>query len=1246
MNRRKHQRGIALITTLIMLSVVTLMAVAFLAVSRRERASVTTSTDRQDAKAMADAAVQRAEAEVISRVLAASNVLNYDLLVSTNLINPRGYIPNDTNVYNVSYQNPSGGPLSNNDLLEMLQNLQVDARPPVFVAVKDPASEQRTVEDFRFYLDYNRNQLFETNGVFREVVNDAGSFVPGGTNFHIGDPEWIGVLRRPDQPHSASNHFVGRYAYLVVPIGKTLDINFIHNRAKKINAILSEGFYRNQGVGGWEINLAAFLRDLNTNEWPKVSYDYRFGDNSAASPSSGFAFDDAFFLLNYRYDTNFNKLNSVTQLYGQSGSRAYLGDGIDGYSDGPVQFDVNRRYTGTNGNFIITEDDETNRPWPGSDNPVQFFDLEAMFGAYDDRSVINNGRDTLTYRLLHASTNRTTYDRHTFYRLLGQLGTDSITSNRSKINLTYDNRLDFNPGLVGLSEGVNVGYHATNFVRWTPIAFFTNAADRILKATHPPFGQGIPLLAVTNIGIWPTNYYSPAVHRSLQLAANLFDATTNRYPGISRPEVPSVFRPVFGVDRQFPKGIAIVDYEDITEDWESKLWQTAHYDIDESESRPNIKKYERIAGIPVVIGAKKGYPNFNEFFTRSVVTMGRKLELVKKAPAARPSFTNQLYTIGISNVFGLEFWNSYTQAFGRQLELRARLEIEIVLSNDVKVIQTYKTTINHSSVIQPDQWQGGQFQIPIRTNILFVPTSLYQVRNGGLVPLQNNRLEPFFESAVGFPLPTLRLNVTNRLQAALIAENGGRRWLVEYVDLDNLGMQIDIARELYGNTTLGGTPSASGQFWSTNRSRPGAIPEGVALQIQASLGDHPVDWNSASSETIPPASKALSIRRFREFMGFGGNAGTSPTLRMQAPFSPGRKISQEFSWQVNDPLVNDLIWDLIDPRRSTNVVKLLDPNDPVVDEAGGLGEVNRRHQPWGNRYRRVEQVASVEVGDYDTSVKDPQITRSDDWDFPTNAFPSLGWIGRVHRGTPWQTVYLKSQAVIPETWRLWSGHLRWIWPGNIEPLGTQPTNDWRLLDLFTTSINDNAARGQLSVNQSGIAAWSAVLSGVPIFTNSAGGPIASSVIQPATPELSLIVDGINRERELRLGRRFSYMGEVLSTPELTERSPYVQVTKPELTPIDPVLERIPQMTLSLLRADQPRFAVYAYGQSLRPAPGSVITDFGRFFQMPTNYIITGEYVTKTLIRLDSSIERDPVSRQNRLSVRPVKEAFNEVPLTE
>ncbi len=94
----------------------------------------------------------------------------------------------------------------------------------------------------------------------------------------VGDPEWIGILERPDAPYGPNNKFIARYAFIAVPIGNALDLNAIHNQ------VFDEGnassgiclmparrmhYFRNQGVGSWEINLAAFLADLNTNEWGK-----------------------------------------------------------------------------------------------------------------------------------------------------------------------------------------------------------------------------------------------------------------------------------------------------------------------------------------------------------------------------------------------------------------------------------------------------------------------------------------------------------------------------------------------------------------------------------------------------------------------------------------------------------------------------------------------------------------------------------------------------------------------------------------------------------------------------------------------------------------------------------------------------------------------------------------------------------------------------------------------------------------
>src|SRR5690349_10190575 len=56
---RLGEQGVALVVTLIMLSVITFMAIAFLVLSRGERTSVATATDQSLARLAADNALER-----------------------------------------------------------------------------------------------------------------------------------------------------------------------------------------------------------------------------------------------------------------------------------------------------------------------------------------------------------------------------------------------------------------------------------------------------------------------------------------------------------------------------------------------------------------------------------------------------------------------------------------------------------------------------------------------------------------------------------------------------------------------------------------------------------------------------------------------------------------------------------------------------------------------------------------------------------------------------------------------------------------------------------------------------------------------------------------------------------------------------------------------------------------------------------------------------------------------------------
>lgn len=68
------------------------------------------------------------------------------------------------------------------------------------------------------------------------------------------------------------------------------------------------------------------------------------------------------------------------------------------------------------------------------------------------------------------------------------------------------------------------------------------------------------------------------------------------------------------------------------------------------------------------------------------------------------------------------------------------------------------------------------------------------------------------------------------------------------------------------------------------------------------------------------------------------------------------------------------------------------------------------------------------------------IRSSDDWDFSSEPVLNLGWLDRVHRGTPWQTIYFDASAAGSE----------WLYSmgGPASTWDTHPTNDWRLISAF------------------------------------------------------------------------------------------------------------------------------------------------------------------------------------------------------
>ena len=116
---------------------------------------------------------------------------------------------------------------------------------------------------------------------------------------------------------------------MVLPAGRSLDVNWIHNQVLDRSGLGGvDVYFRNQGVGGWEVNLAGFLSDLNTNYWG----DYRY-DPYAVDPGSA-AFNDASEIHQFRFPNAIvpDRLSDIVP----NPLALPTGNAIDVYGSGPL----------------------------------------------------------------------------------------------------------------------------------------------------------------------------------------------------------------------------------------------------------------------------------------------------------------------------------------------------------------------------------------------------------------------------------------------------------------------------------------------------------------------------------------------------------------------------------------------------------------------------------------------------------------------------------------------------------------------------------------------------------------------------------------------------------------------------------------------------------------------------------------------------------------------------------------------
>jgi len=642
-------------------------------------------------------------------------------------------------------------------------------------------------------------------------------------------------------------------------------------------------------------------------------------------------------------------------------------------------------------------------------------------------------------------------------------------------------------------------------------------------------------LDLHHIPIYPTNGYSREVHRLLQVTANLYDSTTNH--GDSYPWFPTCFRPQFGTNGEevFISGYVKEEAAGfIHHPWRS---------VENVEDRP-IEPDDNVYGIPIILGAKKGFPNFNEFAVQTVADVTRKLELRKAVVGGQPVETNQMFIVGISNSVAVELWHPWTNDYPRDLAMGLTAETTCTLTNDHGFVQTTTFTNDASAFLAAGSFKTDQFRVPLLRVSLPLSNSVFRAApTAHFDPISLGNANVFEAMGPAFATNRWTLNMKTKLLLYMFDD----LHLVDYVALSDLMTSFDVSGEL--NNPSGDNYS----LW--NMQSAGNVTRGVRSQIDISLGSIPVlDWNSYGFNQPTGTDKQKAIDGFRAFLGLAPPSLTN--LVMQAPFTPTRVMVQTTTWEANDPLLHQCTPQLLGiAARPATATQSIRPSALIsITDKTSIGRLNDNYRPWGGNPNVGPEGDPFE---FDASIKDPGLASPEYWQFPSGTPLYFAGIGQVHRGTPWQSIYLKSESSSADRWQLWygdsSGH---------------PTNDWQLISILSSMLNPNPPESLLSVNSTDLEKWSAVFNGLVVSSNLPDCTFQQTVVAPDAPQISAIVDGINRTRASSLHGYFDSVGALLSTPELTLLSPWIHDDYGWRYCInDAALEAIPSQLLAKVRAD-------------------------------------------------------------------------------
>jgi hypothetical protein len=535
----------------------------------------------------------------------------------------------------------------------------------------------------------------------------------------------------------------------------------------------------------------------------------------------------------------------------------------------------------------------------------------------------------------------------------------------------------------------------------TSLEFFTNQANTLLEQQ---FGFG-----VTNIPIYstaaPSNAYSSSWHYWLQAAANAYDATT---PATNSP---SVFRPLFGWSSNT---LYIVGYTNVTSDFYAQI-AAGFKQIDD----PTITTNDNVWGIPWVVGMKGSPPAFNEYSYVTDVMAQRQLFFQRAISGGQidtnrpPIFTNQIFILSVSNVFGLEAWNYSPSNFPDPVTIVLSNQVSVFLTNNYNWGTNYEFTVSTNLII--DSWPGtdspsnASFIVPMFTNVVPMLPSYWSDSTEQFVllnPTNYNVEESILPSdlrQMGWPEHNWTLSISNDLMYVLI--DNRTSLILDFLNLGGVENLIPISEALENQPGFGGIGEDNLTiYWETNDATDlsnSPMSAGLTNQILEAEARDPT-W-------------ALNL------VGLGN----SPAPILACPFNLGSSLVLESSWQTIKPILHYTAGDLsVGPELSdSESLEFFLLDDVPSIESLISNSICTLGKP--NRYLHAVASADLNLGLQNTTC---EISFSGLNDLPYAIWASTNMID-------------------------------WVRAGVASELNSQPPEDYLSMPFqFTDSITNSAAR--------------------------------------------------------------------------------------------------------------------------------------------------------------------------------------------